>query len=105
MASRDAPLMADLFERYLEDHARPHKKASSVKDDERLIRCLMLPAFRRRKVAEVMRADVDARTIAGAHVEVISGAGHMSPLTHPGPVNRIITAHLKGARRVSKQAA
>ena len=46
-----------------------------------------------------------ARTIAGAHVEVISGAGHMSPLTHPGPVNRIIAAHLKGARRVSKQAA
>ncbi len=23
-ASRNAPLMADLFERYLEDHARPH---------------------------------------------------------------------------------
>ena len=59
-ASRDAPLMADLFERYLEDHARPHKKASSVKDDEGLIRCLLLPAFRRRKVAEVTRADVDA---------------------------------------------
>ncbi len=59
MASRDAPLMADLFERYLEDHARPHKKASSVKDDEGLIRCLLLPAFRRRKVAEVTRADVD----------------------------------------------
>ncbi len=58
-ASRNAPLMAELFERYLEDHARPHKKASSVKDDEGLIRCLMLPAFRRRKVAEVMRADVD----------------------------------------------
>jgi integrase len=58
-ASRNAPLMADLFERYLEDHARPHKKASSVKDDEGLIRCLLLPAFRRRKVAEVTRADVD----------------------------------------------
>jgi integrase len=59
MASRDAPLMADLFERYLEDHARAHKKASSVKDDEGLIRCLLLPTFRHRKVAKVTRADVD----------------------------------------------
>lgn len=46
-----------------------------------------------------------ARTIAGAHVEVIAGAGHMSPHSHPGPVNRIIAAHLEGARRTSKQAA
>ena len=46
-----------------------------------------------------------ARTIAGAHVEVISGAGHMSPHTHPGPVNRIIAAHLEDACRTSKQAA
>jgi integrase len=59
-ASRNAPLMADLFVRYLEDHARPHKKASSVKDDEGLIRRSLGPAFRRRKVAEVTRADVDA---------------------------------------------
>lgn len=46
-----------------------------------------------------------ARTIAGVHVEVISNASHMSPLTDPGPVNRIIAAHLKGTRRISKQAA
>jgi integrase len=52
--------MADLLERYLEDHARPHKKASSIQDDEGLIRQMLRPAFGRRKVSEVTRADVDA---------------------------------------------
>jgi pimeloyl-ACP methyl ester carboxylesterase len=46
-----------------------------------------------------------ARAFADAHVEVISDAGHLSPFTHPDPVNRIIAAHLKGERRTSKQAA
>ena len=59
-ASRNAPLMAGLLERYLEDHARPHKKASSIKDDEGLIRQMLRPVFGHRKVAEVTRADVDA---------------------------------------------
>jgi pimeloyl-ACP methyl ester carboxylesterase len=49
--------------------------------------------------------EILARTIAGAHVEVISDAGHMSLLTHPGSVNRIISAHLTSARRTSKRAA
>jgi integrase len=52
--------MTSLFERYLEDHARPHKKASSIRDDEGLIRQMLRPAFGRRKVKELTRADVDA---------------------------------------------
>ena len=58
-AARSAPTMAELFDRYLADHARPHKKASSLAEDERLIETYLKPAFARRKVAELKRADVD----------------------------------------------
>lgn len=57
-AKRDAPRMTDLFERYLTDHARRHKKASSVADDERQIRDHLIPTFGKMKVAEVERAAV-----------------------------------------------
>jgi len=56
--ARTAPRMSDLFDRYLTDHARPHKKASSVVNDERLIAKRLLPAFEKKKVAEVTRAHV-----------------------------------------------
>lgn len=56
---RAAPRMTDLFERYISDHARPHKKPSSVKDDERIIRTFVGPEFGKRKVAEVTRSDID----------------------------------------------
>ena len=56
---RAAPRMSDLFDRYLTDHAAPHKKASSQEEDERLLRIFLRPFFERRKVAEVMRAEVD----------------------------------------------
>ena len=57
-AYRDAPSMAHLFERYLADHARPNKKATSLAEDERLIRDYLLKGFGKAKVAEVTRADV-----------------------------------------------
>jgi hypothetical protein len=56
---REAPTMAALFDRYLSDHARPNKKASSLTEDERLIKAYLKPGFARRKVAEVKRADID----------------------------------------------
>lgn len=55
---RDVPLMQDLFTRYLEDHARAHKKPSSIRNDESLIRNQLLPAFGKQKVSEVDRAAV-----------------------------------------------
>jgi integrase len=58
-AQRAAPTMADLFERYMSDHALPHKRASSVAADQQQIAKYLLPAFGRRKVAEVTRADID----------------------------------------------
>jgi len=55
---RNAPRMVDLFERYLCEHSRPHKKASSVEEDERLIAHFLGPAFSKRKVSELTRLDV-----------------------------------------------
>lgn len=50
---RTAPTVADLARRYLEEHAGPKKKASSVEGDERILRCYVLPALGRRKAAAV----------------------------------------------------
>jgi integrase len=57
-AYRDAPTMAHLLDRYLSDHARPNKKATSLAEDERLIRDYLLKAFGKSKVAEVTRTEV-----------------------------------------------
>ena len=59
-AQRDAPRMGDLFDRYLSEHARATKRATSLANDERLIANRLRPAFGRDKVAEVGRADVAA---------------------------------------------
>lgn len=56
---RLAATMAELGERYLEQHARPKKKASSAIEDERMFRRRILPALGRRKVEDVTRSDVD----------------------------------------------
>lgn len=58
-ARRDSPTVAELFERYLADHARPHKKPRSVEEDDRLIRLHLKPAFGRRKVAQLTRDEID----------------------------------------------
>ena len=58
-ALRAAPTMGALFDRYLSDHARPTKKASSLAEDEQLLKDYLRPAFDKRKVHEVTRADID----------------------------------------------
>ena len=73
-ARRDAPTMAQLFERYVSDYARPHKKPRSVEEDERLIRLHLGPAFGRRKVAELTRDEIDR--------------WHKSMKAKPGAANR-----------------
>jgi pimeloyl-ACP methyl ester carboxylesterase len=42
------------------------------------------------------RAVVDllASTLPNASVEILKGAGHMSPFTHPAEINRLICGHL-----------
>ena len=56
---RETQSMTALFDRYFSGHARPNKKASSLAEEERLIRDGLKPGFARRKVAKVKRADVD----------------------------------------------
>lgn len=58
-AQRVAPTMNDLFDRYLKDHARPTKKASSLVEDEQLLRDYLRPAFGGRKVHDLNRGEVD----------------------------------------------
>jgi integrase len=57
-AQREAPTMAQLAERYLVEHARPHKKPSSVANDERLLAKKVLPELGPLKAHAVTRADV-----------------------------------------------
>jgi integrase len=57
---RDAPKMVKLFECYLEDHAKVHKKPRSIVIDEGLIRNRLEPEFGRKKVVELDRSAVIA---------------------------------------------
>jgi integrase len=65
--ARETPTLAEFAERYLGKHARIHKKASSLANDERLLQKRILPALGRRKLSEVSREDV-----AGLHEELRS---------------------------------
>ncbi|OFW83158.1 MAG: hypothetical protein A2018_01250 [Alphaproteobacteria bacterium GWF2_58_20] len=56
--TRDAPSMIDLRDRYLEEHADPHKKASSAKNDRILWKKHIIPRFGNRRVGEITRADI-----------------------------------------------
>ncbi len=57
-AERSAPTMADLCQRYLEEHASK-KRLSSQNDDAGMIRTFVLPAFGHKKVAELAFSDCD----------------------------------------------
>jgi integrase len=57
--ARTAPLMRELAERYLEEHAKPFKKPSSFKTDKSNITHHVLPLLGTKKVAEVSRRDIE----------------------------------------------
>ena len=57
-AKKGAPTVAQLCERYLKEHAEPHKKPRSVAEDRRLIEKRIIPRLGRKKAHAVMRADV-----------------------------------------------
>jgi len=52
------PLMADLAERYLREHAGPKKKASIARQDQRVWEIHILPVLGKRRVADITRDDV-----------------------------------------------
>lgn len=53
-----APTMTDLWDAYLEQHAKPNKKPRSVAEDERLWRLHLSPRFAKEKVASVSVAEL-----------------------------------------------
>ncbi len=57
-AKRPTLTIADLGERYLDEHARPKKKPSSVKADLCNLKNHILPTLSRREIADVSRTDV-----------------------------------------------
>lgn len=57
-ADREAETLAAFAERYLDTYARPHKKASSVAEDERNLNNHILPALGRSRVKDITRADI-----------------------------------------------
>jgi integrase len=58
-ARRNRPTMSDLCSRYIEEHAREHKKASSAHLDDRNIENHVRPLLGELYVDEVTRADID----------------------------------------------
>ena len=55
---RAIPIMQALAERYMTEHAMPHKKASSAREDRRLIDCHILPLLGAHKVSDISRGDI-----------------------------------------------
>ena len=57
--SRNAPTMKELATRYMDEYAKPRKKPSGVDQDEKNIRCQILPGLgEKKKAADVTRQDV-----------------------------------------------
>lgn len=56
---RSAPTVSELCDRFLNDHAKEHKKSSSVESDERNIRNHIKPLIGHLNVADIKRADID----------------------------------------------
>ncbi len=80
--------VADLAKRYLEQHALPKKKASSVRADEVNLRRHVLPRLGRLRVDAVQRADVQAM--------------HHAMRKTPGAANRTIALLSKMMRLAEK---
>ena len=57
-ARRDAATLADLFQSYLDHHARPHKRPSSIAEDERMYR-QHLEGWKARRLTEITPEAVD----------------------------------------------
>lgn len=58
LAEREAETLAAFAARYLDTHARPHKKPSSIDDDERNLKNHILPALGRLRMRDITRGDV-----------------------------------------------
>ena len=57
---KKAPTVAEMAERYLNEHALVKKKPRSIDEDEKLLKNIILPTFVHRKISDISRADVSA---------------------------------------------
>lgn len=74
--AREAATVGELCDDYLERHARPKKRARSVKGDEQLIRLYVRPRLGARKVSTITRRDLDE--------------AHQALKVHPYQANRLL---------------
>src|SRR5215813_11138093 len=58
IARKEAPTVADLVERFFSEHAQAKRKASTALMYRGLLNRIILPAFGKRKVVDITRADV-----------------------------------------------
>ena len=112
LQGRRAPTVAELCERYLIEHARPHKKPRSAEEDERLIRLHVLPALGRRKVDGVARTDIlrlhhsmrDRPGAANRTLALVSTMFNLAERWDLRPDNTNPTRHVKKMLRVNANA-
>jgi integrase len=76
-SARDAPTVNDVCDRYLAEHARPHKKSSSTRKDEQNLRLHVRPRWGSRKIQSIDLEDVqrmhhDMRETSGAANRVLA---------------------------------
>lgn len=57
-AAREAPILSQLWDRYLKTYAQPHKKASSVAEDSRNYKNHLEPWGANRQLASITQSDV-----------------------------------------------
>lgn len=63
-AQRSEPTLRELCVRFLDEHARPHKKPSSVRMDEKNIANHILPLIGDMRVKDVTRSDIETLKVA-----------------------------------------
>ncbi|MGO9607825.1 MAG: tyrosine-type recombinase/integrase [Candidatus Binataceae bacterium] len=73
---RAAPTVAELAERYIEEHAIPHKRPSSVRNDKGMLEKHIKPELGNLKVAAVGRTDIERL--------------HRKLRSHPYQANRVL---------------
>lgn len=63
-ADRRAPTVKELADDYMERHALPNKRPSSIRNDRAMLEKIILPAIGARKVKDVARRDIETLSLA-----------------------------------------
>ena len=110
-AAYRAPAVADLADRYMDEHARIKKKARSVKRDRQTWDRCVLPRLGRRKVADIERADVakliadmaDTPAMANKVITLLSKAFNLAEIWGLRPEGSNPCRHVSRYREESRE--